>query len=79
MKVNNHNFVNHKSEEMICWQCGYVIWRCDIPEKALEAIEMLTEDRYYIAGKKNIKMPRDFYKTCPEKWHGWNYKDLENG
>lgn len=70
MKVNNHNFVNHKSDEMICWQCGYVIWRCDTPEKALEAIDMLT-------GDKNI--PKDFYKTCPEKWHGWNYKDLENG
>ncbi len=40
--VLDHTFINHKSVEMICWGCGYVIWRCkdaDEVESAMTQID----------------------------------------
>jgi hypothetical protein len=33
-----HTFTKHKSEEMICWACGYVIWLVDTGTEAEEAV-----------------------------------------
>lgn len=51
--VLNHSFVNHKSSEMICWDCGFVLWRCDTEKEATDAIVA-------IAGKK---------LACGKRWH----------
>lgn len=42
MIIHGHHFKNFKSEEMICWACGFVIWRCASEaeaEKALAALD----------------------------------------
>lgn len=56
--VQNHNFVNHKSEEMICWDCGYVIWRCKTDEEVLNTMKDL----------------EGYAWKCPKKWHGKKLK-----
>lgn len=63
IQCKGHNFVNHKSEEMICWDCGFVIWKCNNESEVLTALQ--TVDGL------------DFSKQdCPGKWHGWDYKKL---
>ena len=51
--VLDHSFVNHKSEEMICWQCGYVIWRCDTAAEVASAINDLS----------------GHLRACGKQWH----------
>ena len=60
IQVDGHTFVNFKSEEMICRTCGYVIWRCDTPEEAKNAIVQ-------ISGENSVHT-----NQCPGSWHGWS-------
>ena len=57
MNCNGHIFVNHKSEEMICWACGFVLGGKDLD--AQEALKQLTE-----AGQHT--------QNCPRKWQGFD-------
>jgi hypothetical protein len=51
--VLDHVFTDFKSEEMICWPCGYVIWRCADAAEVESAIVQ-------IDGKK---------LACGKRWH----------
>jgi hypothetical protein len=53
IRILDHAFVNHKSEEMICWGCGFVIWRCANATEVESAIVQL-------GGKK---------LACGKRWH----------
>lgn len=57
--VNGHKFCNFKSEEMICWQCGYVIWRCQTNDEIEDAILQLADNPVFL-------------NECPGTWHGWD-------
>jgi hypothetical protein len=60
IKVNGHTFVNHKSEEMICWACGFVLGGQELDEA--EVIEQLKEGQISL-------------QQCPNKWHGFTQYD----
>ncbi len=59
IEFNKHRFRNYGSCEMICMQCGYVIWTCESAADVEEALNDLAADS-----------ENDKYLTCPESWHG---------
>ena len=38
---HGHQFVSHKSSEMICWSCGFVIWSVESVQDAEQALTEL--------------------------------------
>jgi hypothetical protein len=57
IEILDHRFVNHKSVEMICWQCGYVIWRCKDSEEVDEAIQTLAGTRLRCGKAWHVTIP----------------------
>lgn len=56
-----HRFSPFKSEEMICWTCGYVIWRVDSDTDAAEAIKLIERGEEAHCGgawHRQIRRPR---------------------
>lgn len=61
MQVLGHTFVNHKSEEMICWQCGFVLGGQN--QNKSDILKELSWDGFHT-------------QDCPKRWHGWDYKKV---
>ena len=61
VKALEHTFVPFKSEEMICWSCGYVIWPVKNEEEAISVIQQLSN--------KNV--------ICGKSWHQFKYEKID--
>lgn len=54
MLVHGHRWINFKSSEMLCPNCGYVLWRCTTEEEIVKAMTILGGGVW----------------NCPKIWHG---------
>jgi len=50
---HGHQFVPHKSSEMICWSCGFVIWSVESVQDAEQALTELQGGQGAMREKNN--------------------------